>query len=282
MPFSNKEENAEDFSFDDKGNSSLTMILEDKGEEGATTEDVKEGTSGDDIDLEELMNVDLSEASEEVQQAYSRLADEFKGMQSKLHTEAEKAEFMKTVVGNLRQFSPAHQAPAPVKKEGTSLADQFKFEDNDYYAKFLTPLAQAVDGIKAQLDTIAQGVVANKGDTLKQSVMSYFQGKNIPVKVIAKMDEIAGQFGPSAYSNLPRLHKFALTELGLPTKIEKVTTPIKKTEPTADEIRKRRTASIPRKGIQSNDKGEKKVSSMTEAFDKAVDELSKKETENES
>ena len=207
----------------------------------------------EEVEQEEKVNeygIDTSAMPAEVKKAFEMMADTLKTQKAKLDELTTDREVQAT--SSRREVEPVKTQELP------KLKDQLKFEDGDYYAKFLLPMADAIDNINSQIKGLSGEVVETRKTTFEDKVKTFFDVNKVDKPIVKKMDEIASRYGGSMYSDLPKLLLFAKAELGIKEEKRQTTNPRNITE--SSKIKKGVTEPI-------------KVTSMKDAFKKALNDL---------
>lgn len=203
---------------------SFTSLVEDddKTNDGELNEDgtpVEKSGASDQVD-QLLGKINIDEIPESQRETFKQLTETIKSMRTEL-TGAKKDSDRNAILQKLiERIGQPTVAPLPVEEKPAKrerLVDQLKFEDpeKDYYAPHLKMLASALDKLMDNVDGIGKRFDENTKSTFVKDVQKFVKSNNIPEVVIRKMDEIAKEFGPGAYNNLERLHKYAKVELGI-------------------------------------------------------------------
>ena len=166
-----------------------------------------------------LGKINIESLPEDQRATITELTKSIKSMKSELSgikNDSDRNTILQKLIERMGQpaVAPATE-DKPAKRE--KLVDQLKFEDEakDYYAPHLKTLASAIDKLMDNVDGIGKKFDENAKSTFVKDVQTFVKSNNIPEVVIKKMDEIAKEFGPGAYNNLARLHKYAKVELGI-------------------------------------------------------------------
>jgi len=166
-----------------------------------------------------LGKINIEEIPEGQRETFKQLTETIKSMKSELtgiKKDSDRTALLQQLIERIGQPAAAQVIEKEqVKKE--RLVDQMKFEDEekDYYAPHLKTLASAIDKLMDNIDGIGKRFDENTKGTFVKDVQTFIKSNKIPEVVIRKMDEIAKEFGPGAYNNLARLHKYAKVELGI-------------------------------------------------------------------
>lgn len=257
----------------DDGQSFTSLVESDDVDEGKPNDDgtsVDKSVASDQID-QLLGKIKIESLPEDQRTLFTQLSETIKNMKTELSgvkKDSDIGAVLQKIVERLNQSpgtSTTVDKQVPVKKD--RLVDQLKFDnpEQDYYAPHLKMLASAIDKMADNIDGIGKRFDESTKNTFVKNVQSFVRINKIPETVIRKMDEIAREFGPGAYNNLERLHKYAKVELGIkdaPTNLRVVEGGDRK---KAVEFRgKRRTESV---------MDNKPAKTMQEAWDQAERQL---------
>jgi hypothetical protein len=212
--------------------------------------------SDDNVEESEVIDgIDLSSLPEELKPAVTKMMETLKAQSAKL----EGLQMNKDQVEALLQMKGRDDSGQSNKTEVERLADKMQFEDGDYYKKFLSPMAEAIDKINDQISLLTNEVSTTQRTNFEGKVNSFFETNKVDKTIIKKMDEIATKYGKGLYNDLPKLLLFAKADLGIATK-QNVTRMQPKRE-FMETSKVSRTVTEP-----------VKVKSMEDAFKKAVKE----------
>lgn len=261
----------------------FTIVVDDDSLSGIRPEgeeEEEEEVEGELEKKEPLFNKEelLKDVPEEHKQAILNVITNAEGIVSSklagmdaLRTKAEMTEAL------LERLSAAQsnvqQAVAPAidsSKDKPKLEDSFQFEEKDYYAPFFKKLLGVIEGLETKVDGVQSSFTQSAQDTLKGNVRTFFASNKVDRPVIAKMDEIAQEYGKDEkgnfvmYHNLPRLLKMAKTDLGLSVS-EKP-----KNRPKVNPKKQVESGSL-RKSVKTV--AEKPAQTMMEAFDQTLEQL---------
>ena len=260
---------------------SLTGITDDEEEvelDDDGNEIVHEDESGDKdeplFDKETL----LKDVPEEHKAALLNVISQAEGVISSKLTEADawkaKAEMTEVLLEKLStitQRGTQESTHAAAPKEKPKLEESFKFEENDYYAPLFKKMLGVIEGLESKIDGVQASNTQDKVETLKGTVRGFFAANKVDRPVIAKMDEIAQDYGKDAegnfvaYKNLPRLLNLAKSELGIST-----VKPKPKARPKVNPRKQIESGSL-RKSVRTI--ADKPAGTMMEAFNQTLEQL---------
>lgn len=200
---------------------SYTSLVESDDKSGELNDDgTPKEKSGVSDQIDQLLGkINIEEIPEGQRETFKQLTETIKSMKSELtgiKKDSDRTALLQQLIERIGQPAAAQVIEKePIKKE--RLVDQMKFEDEakDYYAPHLKTLASAIDKLMDNIDGIGKRFDDNTKSTFVKDVQTFIKSNKIPEVVIKKMDEIAKEFGPGAYNNLARLHKYAKVELGI-------------------------------------------------------------------
>jgi len=232
--------------------SKFTKIVEEEENENIQEEQEQGETPFFDINsIPEDQREMFSETFEKMQAAYEEKTTGIDALQHKTEV----------VDALIKKLNDTDQKPIQknvLEPKGKEF--DFEFEDGDYYAKPFQQVTDLVKDLKNDISNMKTNSEKKEHSNFQEKVRGFFNENKVDNKVITQMDAIAGELGPSAYNNLPRLLNLAKMELGIDL------TP--KTTPKA-KPRSRVENKTMRKAVQH-----KEPSSMTEAWALAEEQLS--------
>jgi hypothetical protein len=239
-------------------------------EDGASFVSIKDGDDAtDDTNVNDDTNVDdsnfdINKVPEEFRGTFTKLLGELKEKSSSLDGLKDKADLTNAI----KELITSNRSNVKDVSEPVVDNDPFKdlkFEDGDYYKKFIEPLISEVRRLNSQIKTLGGEVVNTKKSTWVDKVHSFVKSEGLTKPVIDKMDELARSMGQGVYNDLPRLAKLAKMELGVKDE------PASKRDDGNDTKRKNVVNfNNKRKGADS---AKPKVKSMADAWDAAEDKL---------
>ena len=238
--------------------------------EKVNDEEVVDDNKIDDDDPMSLIDkVDLTKVPEDQRPVISKLVESVKKALQEVGSLKSKADIAEA----LRQIATVSQnnnkkddeLPPPKKR----LADELKFEKDDYYAPFFTKLATAMDNLMDGVEKLGTGVQKDKAMTFQEKVTNFVKDNKVPTNVIAKMDEIATSMGTGVYNDLPRLRKLAMSELGIRE--------VPKEEPNSQQKKINNSFNMRRTNKTFGNSQDKPVKTMQDAMDKAMEQLGAEE-----
>jgi hypothetical protein len=201
----------------DDGQTFTSLVKSDEVDTGEVNED---GTQVEADNVDQLLGkINIDDMPEGQREAFKQLTETVKSMKSELSgvkKDSDRNAILEKLIERIGQTNAPKETPV-IQEKRERLVDQMKFEDEakDYYAPHLKTLASAIDKLMDNVDGIGKRFDDNTKSTFVNNVQRFVKSNNIPDAVIKKMDEIAKEFGPGAYNNLERLHKYAKVELGM-------------------------------------------------------------------
>ena len=259
----------------------FTIVVDDDSLDGIKSEEEEEEEGGGEEKEAPLFNKEelLKDIPEEHKQAMlnvitnveSVVSSKLAGMEA-LKTKADLAESVLEKLAAARSNVQPAQTPADAShKDKPKLEDSFQFEEKDYYAPFFKKLLGVIENLETKVDGVQSNITQSAQDTLKSNVRTFFASNKVDRPVIAKMDEIAQEYGKDEkgnfvmYHNLPRLLKLAKIDLGLPTGEQKP-----KAKPKVNPKRQVESGSL-RKSVKNV--AEKPAQTMMDAFNQTLEQL---------
>lgn len=232
-------------------------------------EGIGQDDGGDDtgeMGFDEMLNVDVNSLPEEHRDMFVKMREKLSGSVAELNAIRGKADTTEKIALELARRRDTGTPPAETKPK--KLAESLKFEENDYYAPFFKALAGALDNITEQISSEKVNAVRSQQTTIQTNAKKYIAENKLTPTIVSKMDEIAGEFGTHLYQDLPRLHKLARVELGLPSSTKPSNQPV---------IRKPSNRTIESGNFRKAQGEPKKVATMKDAFIQAEEALSKQD-----